>query len=779
MEIEPQDIPVWFNASKNIVQLCQHTLMDCQLVGRLLDKLQVLPLTRQLTNISGNCWARTMKGNRAERTDYLLLHEFRKLKYICPDKQVYDNDNKSTGRREKAKYSGGLVLEPKKGLYDTFILLLDFNSLYPSIIQEYNLCHTTMNWSAHHAKMMEQKAAAGVRSNINGDDEEEEVEAVGNDLPPIPDESLSTGVLPRVIRTIIQRRGVVKKMLKERGLTNEKKKELDIRQKALKLTANSMYGCLGFSFSRFYAQPIAALITAMGREALQRCVDVTSETVGLEVIYGDTDSIMINTMMSGEDKFDQVFALGEKVKREVNKLYKTMELEIDGVFKSMLLLKKKKYAALTVTKGFDGKLVEEKELKGLDLVRRDWCIQSKDSGRFVLDHVLSGNDKELVVSAIHEHLEGLAIKMRANELPLDKYVITKGLSKHPNEYPDSKSLPHVGVAKRMLKNKKPVNVGDHIPYVICKEPEVKVDAGAAAVKKTGGKKSVVDRAYHPDEVLRSGGELVVDVEWYLTQQILPPIARLCEPIDGTSSQIMAEKMGLDSSRFRAIRAGGEDDDNLGFVPLSKMADNERFGSVEKLCVKCASCGESHEFQGVLDKKWLGEKNQTRSGLNCPNPKCVNPYLWGEMDHFACFNKISNALQLKVKGMVSKYYEGTLRCDDMTCGMQTKQISVCGASCLARGCHGKMVNVFGENDLWTTLTYHSTLFDMEHGMIEGERIVKGEERSFNKRMAMMSVGDNDKKTFEMLKGVADGMLEGSAYNFVRPSLFSMFFKESTQ
>ena len=103
--------------------------------------------------------------------------------------------------------------------------------------------------------------------------------------------------------------------------------------------------------------------------------------MGLEVIYGDTDSIMINTMMSGEDKFDQVFALGEKVKREVNKLYKTMELEIDGVFKSMLLLKKKKYAALTVTKGFDGKLIEEKELKGLDLVRRDWCIQSKDSGR--------------------------------------------------------------------------------------------------------------------------------------------------------------------------------------------------------------------------------------------------------------------------------------------------------------------------------------------------------------------------------------------------------------
>jgi DNA polymerase alpha subunit A len=101
---------------------------------------------------------KTLNGGRAERNEYILLHEFHRLKYVCPDKlwgkkavavakpDVQDDDDEGgkTTKSKRDKYKGGLVLKPKRGLHDKFILVMDFNSLYPSIIQEWNIDFTTI-----------------------------------------------------------------------------------------------------------------------------------------------------------------------------------------------------------------------------------------------------------------------------------------------------------------------------------------------------------------------------------------------------------------------------------------------------------------------------------------------------------------------------------------------------------------------------------------------------------------------------------------------------------
>ena len=81
---------------------------------------------------------------------------------------------------------------------------------------------------------------------------------------------------------------------------------------------------------------------------LQQAMDILQEAVGIKVIYTDTDSIMINTRIS---ELKIVEDLGENVKKEINCLYKMLEFEIDGIFHSMLLLKKNKYAAMSVGNG--------------------------------------------------------------------------------------------------------------------------------------------------------------------------------------------------------------------------------------------------------------------------------------------------------------------------------------------------------------------------------------------------------------------------------------------
>ncbi|EOX91455.1 DNA polymerase alpha catalytic subunit isoform 1 [Theobroma cacao] len=709
-EIAPHDIPRMFQTSELLMELIEYGETDAWLSMELMFHLSVLPLTRQLTNISGNLWGKTLQGARAQRVEYLLLHAFHAKKYIVPDKSSsytketkvskkrindgvgegnvdevdnndvnFDETHNDRGKGKKGPaYAGGLVLEPKRGLYDKYVLLLDFNSLYPSIIQEYNICFTTVE------------------------------RFPDGSVPRLPS-SKTTGVLPELLKNLVQRRRMVKSWMK--NASGIKVQQLDIQQQALKLTANSMYGCLGFSNSRFYAKPLAELITQQGREILQSTVDLVQNNLNLEVIYGDTDSIMV---YSGLDDIAKAKTIAGKVIQEVNKRYKCLEIDLDGLYKRMLLLKKKKYAAVKV-QFKDGTPYEVIERKGLDMVRRDWSLLSKELGDFCLGQILSGGSCEDVVESIHNSLMKSQEEMRNGQVALEKYIITKTLTKPPEAYPDAKNQPHVQVALRLKQSgySTGCSAGDTIPYIICCEQGTSLSNSAG----------IAHRARHPDELIKDEGKWMIDIDYYLSQQIHPVVSRLCASIQGTSPERLADCLGLDPSKFQSKSSEAVSNDPVSSF-LFAVDDNERYQGCEPLTLSCPSCSGTFDCPAVFSSvcmltgekptKLQQEESTCNFWLKLRCPKCPAE---GDLGRISP-GMIANQVKRQVDGFISRYYKGLMMCDDETCKHTTRSLNLQLVGDSEKGtvcpnyprCNGRLVRKYTEADLYKQLSYFCHLLD---------------------------------------------------------------------
>jgi DNA polymerase alpha subunit A len=498
---------------------------------------------------------------------------------------------------------------------------------------------------------MKQKPKDANLAGIEGDEDNQEEEEA---QVPTGNAATKDAILPNVLRNLVQKRRMVKQQMKSEK-DPVKYQQLNIRQTALKLTANSMYGCLGFGSSRFYALAIASLITRTGREILMKTKDIAEQKLGFSVIYGDTDSIMINT---GTNKVQEAIQMGQKLKGEVNQLYKCLEIEIDGLFKSMLLLKKKKYAALVIenpgTK--DEKITTE--LKGLDMVRRDWCPLSKAVGNYVLKEILSGKQREDVVMSLNEYLSNTGDKMKKGDINLSEYIITKQLTRPPSEYSDPKGLPHVQVAIRLKSQGKSDSdlVGNFIPYVIC----------TVSNSKESKKTFIGDVSYSPDEYLKSQkteNKLVIDIDWYITQQLLPPITRLIEHIEGIEVDFVAQCLGVDGKKykFNAHVRDENDGENAIANPIMKTETTEKLQgrSVASLKIQCPFCDESYDFPEIFHRD--EEKDPKKQGPKLASNVCK------KCTSIIPDQYIANRVQLFLKQLAAMYYRGSYTCREPSCG----------------------------------------------------------------------------------------------------------------
>ncbi|VDL91322.1 unnamed protein product [Schistocephalus solidus] len=801
LEVDSADLRCLFASSAHVKDLIDFCLSDALLVLRLVHQMQALPLANQITTICGNVLSRTLAGGRSERNEALLLHAFNEQGYLVPDPPCYagagvggkrggshhDRDTiaqetltegeeyvaaAGAGGRRKPAYTGGLVLEPKKGesglsharvrletfgsFYDSYILLLDFNSLYPSIIQEFNLCFTTMDRSFLTATSTDdatqsndsQDLISALIASVTSGGGSNGTGANGDQQSRLPT-SRALGILPMELRRLVDSRREVKKLIATAGDSDPVRcAQWNIRQMALKITANSVYGCLGFAASRFCARGLAALVTGLGRALLINTRDVV-ENMNYEVIYGDTDSIMVNT--NSKDLLNAL-SIGEKVKHEVNRRFRLVELDTDGVFAAMLLLAKKKYAALSIVNplAYAEKLRARQpsqepnvrtaalpppppptkaELKGLDIVRRDWCRLAAGVGRACVDALLSGKPSEEVLDQIHAHLRTVTEQVRQGTLPLPEFVITKPspdhtlqmLTKNPEDYPDAKLQPHVQVALRFnqatnlggaaaTSSSRRFRAGDTVEYIICED---------------GTNRSAIQRAYSPAEMSgefrlakqeglfqplslflshvpyllilrlsftplgqaldfpdlpgnRSESEkhnlqpvnLKVDVQYYLAHQIHPVVSRLVAPIEGTSPAHIADCLGLDPTAYRRTMASAGEE---GLNEVENYDDGGSFFSgafiseADPLSISCPRQKETG-CTGVAELRMSPFSQAGLATWACPG--CGENLLKNQSQ--AC--GVVNKLVLQARRHIIDYETGWLVCEDPACGLTTRNLA---------------------------------------------------------------------------------------------------------
>ncbi|KAI4291154.1 DNA polymerase alpha subunit A [Pancytospora philotis] len=484
-------------------------------IMELFDRMHALDLGAELSEISGCPLNKCLENAQLERTEFLLLHELYALKHLFPPETP----------KQMEKYTGGLVLDPVQGFYEDIIILLDFNSLYPSIIREYNVCFSTVGFDeetdAAQTGAPEDGCVAPDCGAVKENGEENDMASKKACIAPSP----SLLFLPRILRKLVDHRKEVKEMIKQATCPNERL-VLDIRQKAIKLCGNSIYGCLGSPASRFCNYQMASYITAKGRELLSTAKH-DAEALGLRVVYGDTDSIMVHTRFPGSNEhLAEALRTAGVLAERINSRFSHIEIEAEKAFKKLLLLTKKKYAAL-VFKGQDSYI----ESKGLDMLRRDFCKVSTDLSKRVLDIILEDQEKcqggRTKPERIYEACQSVATSLHS--LPASDFSIYSSFSKDPMLYTSAHGLPHVNLALRLKKEKGVVYKQDDVIQFVIGE----------------GSGPISGRAFHPNENFK------IDYTYYIKSQILPPLIRLLSAWPGVSTKKIELVFGLTSEATSA------------------------------------------------------------------------------------------------------------------------------------------------------------------------------------------------------------------------------------
>ncbi|EAT82147.2 DNA polymerase [Parastagonospora nodorum] len=476
-------------------RLAVYCLKDAYLPQRLLDKLMCLVNYTEMARVTGVPFNYILARGQQIRFVSQLFRKALDHQLIVPD-LPNQGDNGD-------QYEGATVIEPKRGYYKQPVATLDFASLYPSIMQAHNLCYTT--WlDRQTVEKLKMKKDEDYIVTPNGD--------------MFCTAKTRKGLLSQILEELL---GARKRAKKELAVETDpfKKAVLNGRQLALKVTANSVYGLTGATNGKLPCLAIASSTTSIGRQMIEKTKAEVEAKYNIangyshdaEVIYGDTDSVMVKF---GTSELAEAMKLGEEAAQYVSsKFVKPIKLEFEKVYFPYLLINKKRYAGLYWTNPVKW---DKMDTKGIETVRRDNCRLVVNVIDTSLRMLLIDQDPEGAQEFVKETIADLL----QNKIDLSNLVITKALTKQENKdgtggYANKQA--HVELAERMKKRDagSAPALGDRVAYVM--------------IKSASGARNF-EKSEDPLYVLENN--IPIDTKYYLDNQLAKPLGRIFEPILG-------------------------------------------------------------------------------------------------------------------------------------------------------------------------------------------------------------------------------------------------------
>jgi DNA polymerase I len=421
-------------------ELAQYCVRDAEITLKLtsFDNDLVMKLILAITRISRMPMEDVSRQGVSRWIRNFLQYEHRRLNMLIPNTEDILAVKGKTATKaiiKGKKYKGAIVVEPVPGVHFN-VAVMDFPSLYPSLIKVYNLGYQSILCPHEECK--------------------------SNKIPDTPNwvctkrpalESLLIGSL-RDLRV-----KWYKSKAKDKTLSSDLRSWYNVIQAALKVILNASYGVFGAETFDLYCPPVAEATAALGRHSITQIIN-EAQKLGIPVIYGDTDSIFLKNPAE-----NQINSLAKWSEKELH-----MELDVDKVYRyAVFSSRKKNYLGVTLEGTVDVKGLTGKKKHIPPIIKESFDLMKNRLSKVKTPSEFEDSKKE-----IQNIIRDSYLRLKRREWKrIDDLAFNVVLGEAPDRY--FKTIPqHVRAAKILQDKKYELKAGDLISFVkVVKEPHVK------------------------------------------------------------------------------------------------------------------------------------------------------------------------------------------------------------------------------------------------------------------------------------------------------------------